>query len=106
MAGLSFGADADWMVSRWIFRQLLESARSEVARDSDLDHWLQVGIANDMLALDLIDPIVGSEFVSTLRAAAERQLGDQLGYAQLSADDEVVYMQALRTLLAMLDAQA
>ena len=91
------------MVSRWIFRELLEAVRSFTEPGSELDRWILVGIANDMLDMDLIDPVVGRELVDALRTTAERQLSDETSHGHLSAADAVVYQRALRTLVSTMD---
>jgi hypothetical protein len=96
MAAVVVQEGLDWTVSRWIFRAVLDRALTRVSEDPELDYWLHVGIANDMLDLGFIDADIGRRLLAVLSSSAEQEL--ELAGADLAPEDRHVYLRAVGTL--------
>lgn len=95
--GVSLGPGRDWMVAGWVFESLIEKACAGLAADSELRHWLQVGLANNLVAPYLRDPVTARELTGLLAATALAELD-----TPALTDRDQAYRDALRELVTLL----
>lgn len=100
MAGLVLRSGEQWMVSRRTFRHLLDDAKVHAVDDAEAVLWLQIGIANDMLDLQLVSTSVAARLESHLRASASRELHSSSDSVTATSSDASA--RALTDLLGML----
>jgi hypothetical protein len=100
-AGVSVDGGQSWLVAGRIVGRLFEQVKSRVPAGSAVAYELDAGLANNLLALDLLPPGLATEIrlLLTDTAAAEVAAVD----ADPSAtSDDVVYRDALQVLLDLL----
>lgn len=100
--GIAFDARRDWMVAGWVVGALVDKACVRVGDDSEVAHWLQVGLANNLIALYRLEPQVATEMAGVIKATAEAEVDAIAQGETAGTHDDAAYAQSLVQLLAMM----
>lgn len=106
MAGIEVTASGEpWMVSRWIFRRLLEMAAATSPGDAELQEEVQVSVANELLSLDLVESPLRERVRRALVQASDDVIeGGDHRLEDLPADRRQVFLRATGRLRQLLTA--
>ncbi|TCM48853.1 hypothetical protein [Kribbella sp. VKM Ac-2568] len=101
--GISFDSRHSWMVSGWIFEALVEEASVHAGPRSDVTYWLQVGLANNLVVLELREQQLAADMLEALRSAAESEVSKISSGEPAGTKDDQLYRGALLRLLEMIE---
>jgi len=100
--GVALTEDRDWLVSGWIFGELVDRALARAEPESDVATALHEGEANGMVVLYLEDPPVGREVAGLLTSVARDQLDRRRNGESLGTRDDDLFVKALADLVVLL----
>lgn len=101
MAGIALSSGESWMVSRWIFRRVLEKVEELYPEDKALVEALRVGEANDMLSFTRLDPEIRDRLGKALL-----KVTSEVGQAAPDApENDERYVRSIRSLQQLLESE-
>lgn len=90
------------MVAGWVVGALVDKACVRVGDDSEVAYLLQIGMANNLIALNLHEPQVAMEMAGVIRATAEAEVGAIAQGEAAGTHDDAAYTLSLVQLLAVM----
>lgn len=99
--GVAVDSDRSWLVAGRIVSRLFERAKARVPAGSAVAYELDAGLANNLLALDLLRPELAAELRQLLADTATAEV-DAVDSDEAAGPDDRTYRDALRDLLDLL----
>ncbi len=101
MAGIVLPSGESWMVSRWIFRHVLDEVEGLYPEDKQLVEALRRGEANDLLNLTRLEPAVRARLEKALLDITQRPTPIETAPDAVEGDERFVRaVQSLEQLLS------